>query len=123
MSSRTSNPRASETKFIPIKTFKHFSHLRVKPKTGRTHQIRVHLSEFGHSIVGDPLYGKGLTPKREEQLDPIICSYLKETPFPYLHARGLSFLHPDTQTQVSFQAPLPQPFQELLKLLNENDEV
>lgn len=121
MSSKTSTPRASETHFKPIQTFTHFSHLSVHPKTGRTHQIRVHLSEFGHSIVGDPLYGKGLTAKREEQLDQSVVEFLKVIHFPFLHARSLGFSHPKSGERVSFSAQRPKLFDNFLKLLSEKD--
>lgn len=123
MSSKTSTPRASETFFTPIKTFSHFSHLSVQPKTGRTHQIRVHLSEFGHSIVGDPLYGKGLTTKREEQLDKAVSEFLAPIQLPFLHARSLTFTHPSTGKRVSFTAALPKGFETFLSLLESKDSV
>lgn len=121
MSSKTSTPRASETTFNPLHHFTHFSHLLVQPKTGRTHQIRVHLSEFGHSIVGDPLYGKGLTSKREESLDPNITDFLKSIQLPFLHARSLSFAHPTTGERLSFTAARPDSFETFLELLKTKD--
>jgi len=79
--------------------------LRCKPRTGRTHQIRVHLTHIGHPIVGDPLYGRRDAPG--EDLAPRLL----------LHAFRLRFRHPDTGEEVSFEAPLPQDFLSALDAL------
>jgi 23S rRNA-/tRNA-specific pseudouridylate synthase len=71
--------------------------LRCYPKTGRTHQIRVHMSEMGHPILGDKQYGRS-----------VHCPYNALRCL--LHAYELSFIHPDTQQKMHFQAPLPQDF-------------
>ena len=64
-----------------------------RPKTGRTHQIRVHLKHIGHGIVGDPIYGRRGTHVRH-----------------FLHAWKLSFTHPSSQTKVTFTSPVPPDF-------------
>ena len=76
--------------------------LEVFPLTGRTHQIRVHLSSIGHPIVGDKLYGgqKPTGPKAQRQM---------------LHAWRISFFHPRSGKEMSFEAPLPEDFQNLLE--------
>ena len=66
------------------------SHLKLIPLTGRTHQLRLHLSAVGHPIIGDPLYGEG---DREKRL--------------YLHASSLKFTHPDSQQSVEFTSSSP----------------
>lgn len=71
--------------------------------TGRTHQIRVHLDYIGHPVIGDPLYGKG---NRKIYKDGQL-----------LHAYRLSFIHPRTQKEVSFEAPLPDDFKKILSSL------
>ncbi len=78
--------------------------LEVEPQTGRTHQIRVHLASIGHPIVGDALYGgaKPHGPKAQRQL---------------LHAYKLSFKQPRTGQVLSFEAPLPPDFEEVLDAL------
>ncbi len=71
--------------------------LLVRPQTGRTHQIRVHLTSIGHPIVGDPLYGrKNRTPPAPRMM---------------LHAWKLRLTHPRTGQSLEFTAPLPAPFQ------------
>ncbi len=99
-----------------LESFHGFSLLKLTPKTGRTHQIRVHLSYIKHPIVGDNMYGgklvypwqlKGTEPAVEE---PIISRAA-------LHASTLEFKHPTTKKMVKFEAPLPKDMQNLLDML------
>ncbi len=78
--------------------------LRCFPKTGRTHQIRVHLSEMGHPILGDKQYAR-----------LIRCHY--NAPRCLLHAYELSFFHPTTQQRIHFQASIPKDFKQALDQL------
>lgn len=71
--------------------------LRCFPKTGRTHQIRVHLSEMGHPILGDKQYGRNIR-----------CHF--HAPRCLLHAYELSFMHPETKELLHFQSPIPTDF-------------
>jgi len=73
------------------------------PKTGRTHQIRAHLYSLGNSILGDPLYGDGISSLLIDRLA--------------LHAQFLSVLHPATGKAVAFEAPIPQDFKDMLDVL------
>jgi len=79
------------TEFEVLRRDKGRTLLLVRPKTGRTHQIRVHLAAIGHPVVGDPLYGRG-----EGKL--------------MLHAWKIAFRHPRTGKRVSFSAPPPPEF-------------
>jgi 23S rRNA pseudouridine1911/1915/1917 synthase len=99
-----------------LESFRGFSLLKLSPKTGRTHQIRVHLTYIKHPVVADDMYGgkpvypwqlkdAKLTPE-----DPIISRCA-------LHAWTISFKHPTTEKIVSFKAPLPDDMQNLLDLL------
>ena len=72
-------------------------------ETGRTHQIRVHLASIGHPVVGDPLYGG---PERRPHVGR-----------PFLHARRLSFVHPGTGDEVTFDSPLPADLAAVLDTL------
>jgi 23S rRNA pseudouridine1911/1915/1917 synthase len=78
---------------------KTFSLLKITPHTGRTHQIRVHMSHIKHPILGDTTYGY-----RQDFHGAIQCSH------PLLHARALSFLHPVTLQHVRVEAPIPKNF-------------
>lgn len=121
MSSKTTKGRAAQTEWNRLSQFAHFSYLQVLPKTGRTHQIRVHLSESGHPIVGDPLYGRGATAKRTEGLQPALRAQVIETKATFLHAYGLKFAHPRSGEAIELTAPLPAGFRSLLELLATED--
>ncbi|MFW6119566.1 MAG: RluA family pseudouridine synthase [Petrotogales bacterium] len=100
--------KKSETYFQLIRSFGDFaSMVVVTPKTGRTHQIRLHMKEFGHPVIGDKLYAKGkanriIVPERH-----------------MLHALTISFLHPSKKTMMSFTAKVPEDMVELIKSLIE----
>ena len=80
----------------------------VRPLSGRTHQIRVHFSWLGFPLVGDPVYGP-----RHGPLD---------APRHFLHARDLTFVHPRTQEEMTFEAPLPEDLQGVLDGLRKYEE-
>lgn len=87
------------------------AHVKCRLETGRTHQIRVHLSKKGHGIIGDESYGKGKAPlpnhnKRLKQ-DFSYLQLLHDLPRLALHASILEFTHPITQKPLSFESPLP----------------
>ena len=93
-----------------------FSLLRVSPKTGRTHQIRVHLSHMGNPIAGDPVYGfrRNWWNKHRKERD-------RDFPLPerqMLHAETLGFLHPDGGIYREFKAPVPEDMDRMIKTLN-----
>ena len=71
--------------------------IEVTPRTGRTHQIRVHLAAIGHPILGDPTYGG----RRVRELEGLVV------PRVMLHAKTLGFVHPQTGRYVEFSAPRP----------------
>jgi 23S rRNA pseudouridine1911/1915/1917 synthase len=81
-----------------------FSLLEVEPKTGRTHQIRVHMKYVNHPVVSDPIYGG----RKNLQQDLEFCPRL------FLHAFEISFLHPITGEKLAFKAELPPELQKVL---------
>lgn len=86
------NGRDAKTEYAVNERFAQFDYLGVKPKTGRTHQIRVHLCSVGHPVVGDILYGT-----RVAGLDR-----------QFLHAESISLSHPINDILMEFKSPLPQ---------------
>jgi 23S rRNA-/tRNA-specific pseudouridylate synthase len=86
-----------------------FSLLEVRIMTGRTHQIRVHLSAIGHPVVGDPVYGERTYREFVRKHGPLNRYFL--------HASGLEFAHPTSGKPMAFQSPLPGPLQQLLEVL------
>jgi len=99
-----------------VESFRGFSLLKLTPQTGRTHQIRVHLSYIKHPIVADDMYGGRLIYPWQLQdaepapQDPAINRVA-------LHASTLEFKHPTTEKIVKFEAPLPEDMQNLLDML------
>lgn len=92
-----------------------FTLLSVIPKTGRTHQIRVHLSYLGHPIVGDPVYGfKRNWWKKRTPLANLILPLLKRQ---QLHAEILGFIHPESEKYCEFRAPVPEDMGRILAVL------
>lgn len=88
--------------------------LRLKPKTGRTHQLRVHLADLGFPIVGDSIYGHKRKNREHRNLSG---SMLDTFPRQALHAEKLSFLHPGSERPMACSAPLPPDMRELLRTL------
>jgi 23S rRNA pseudouridine1911/1915/1917 synthase len=107
--------REAVSHYRVIKRFRGHTHVRVKLETGRTHQIRVHLSHIRYPIVGDAVYGGRLAlPKGAA---PALVEGLRAFRRQALHAARLAFTHPITGKQIVCEAPLPPDMQQLLKLL------
>ncbi|MHA2647873.1 MAG: pseudouridine synthase, partial [bacterium JZ-2024 1] len=81
--------------------------LELRLETGRTHQIRVHLSAAGYPVLGDPVYGGR---KRLRNLPPSVLPLVQLLPGQFLHAAHLSFAHPVSGDLMQFSAPPPQSF-------------
>jgi len=109
------NGRESVTHYRLLKRFREHSHIKVQLETGRTHQIRVHMSYLHHPIVGDPVYaGRHRVPAGAQQE---LLDYLQAFKRQALHAWRLSFVHPGSGEDVTFEAPLPDDMQQLISLL------
>ena len=100
------NGKEAITRVSLSESFQGYSLLRVNLETGRTHQIRVHLSHAGYPIVGDSVYGarKQFAPGSTEGLKNIISSFTRQA----LHASELELIHPSSEKLVSFEADLPE---------------
>ena len=99
-----------------LEEFRGYSLLKLNPKTGRTHQIRVHLSYIKHPIVGDDMYGGKLVyPWQLQEGEPALQQPLIRRCA--LHAAALEFKHPATDKLTKFEAPLPDDMQNLLDML------
>ena len=95
------NSKPAMTHYEVLQQFRRAAYLRLQLETGRTHQIRVHLSYLGHPVLGDDVYGKAY-PGLEGQ-----C----------LHAKKIGFVHPVTGTYLEFESPLPDYFEMILRRL------
>lgn len=99
------NGKEAITNYKVLESFKRWSHVECKLDTGRTHQIRVHMSSINHPLLGDTVYG----PASNE------FKLTGQT----LHARSIGFIHPTTNQYVEFAAPLPQYFIDLKNKLRQ----
>ena len=100
------NAKEAITHLKVIKRYKNYTLVRLRLETGRTHQIRVHMSEIGYPIVGDYIYSNGKNPFNVEGQ--------------MLHARQIEFVHPTTGKDMKIEAPIPKYFQ---NIINEMCEV
>lgn len=114
-SSKTRRGRDAVTHYEVLKQFEGVAHLKINLETGRTHQIRVHLSENHHPILGDILYGAKsfLSMVKDETLR----SELEVLERPLLHAAELKLQHPKTKETMEFKTKLPDDMQKLLGML------
>lgn len=100
--------------------FSAHTHVKVKLETGRTHQIRVHMAYKNLPLLGDPVYGARLRlPKGASEVTTAMLRGFKRQA---LHAAKLSLIHPATQEQISWVAPLPDDFQQLVDVLRADEK-
>ena len=97
------------THFKVIERYNGYTYLKINIETGRTHQIRVHLSEIGYPIVGDEVYSNGKNPFGVKGQ--------------MLHAKSLQFTHPITGEKMEISAPIPKYFEEVLEQLEKSSPV
>ena len=116
MSTRARRAREAVTRVTFAHHFKGASFLRVAIATGRTHQIRVHLSAIGHPIVGDSTYG-GVHRRVPANLRAVL-----RLERPFLHSGRLAFTHPSDGRRVEFESPLPPDLQVVLDDIQQREE-
>lgn len=109
------NGREAVTHYRLLERFREHSHIKVQLETGRTHQIRVHMSHMRHPIVGDPVYAGRQRVPAGAQAD--LLAFLQSFKRQALHAWRLSFVHPENGDDVLYEAPLPEDMLQLIGLL------
>lgn len=102
MAVNVKNGKEAVTHYQVLKRFREYTYIECRLETGRTHQIRVHMTSIGHPLLGDEIYGARKTP-----------FHLKGQT---LHAHKLGFLHPRSGAYVEVEAPLPEYFTRLLEI-------
>ena len=98
------NGKPAITHYKVLERFGNYTYMQFKLETGRTHQIRVHMSSIGHPLIGDTLYSSGKTQFKN------LCGQT-------LHAKTIGFIHPSTGEYLEVNAPLPEYFEKLLSQL------
>ena len=116
MSVRAPRGREARTSWSVVERLDGCALLRVRIHTGRTHQIRVHLSSIGHPVAGDSVYGGTRTPSSRKAASRQALQSLAR---PALHAARLAFAHPTNGESVRFEAPLPHDLATLLESLRD----
>ncbi len=111
MSTRSRRAKPATSKIISVEPYAGVSLVRVTIGTGRTHQIRVHLSDAGHPVVGDAVYGGAR--KR-------LPASLSKLDRPFLHAARLTLTHPTTGKRMTFESPLPADLVAVLSAVKES---
>jgi len=110
-SGRVQSGKPAETEFVLRERFDGAALLEVELKTGRTHQIRVHLAEAGHPLLGDSVYG------RRRGANERVTAVQRELGRQALHAWKLELAHPISGEPVGFESPVPADFQQALEAL------
>ena len=115
----TSEGKHAVTDYQVLKEYDFLSLIRLRLRTGRTHQIRVHLAHIGHPVFGDPTYGGrshswgGLEGKRAQQSQNLLKLMGRQA----LHAKTIGFIHPTTKESVKFDSDLPEDMKSILERL------
>ena len=115
----SSNGKDATTHYRVIDRFKSHTHVKAVLETGRTHQIRVHLSHIGYPLLGDPMYGGRVRfPKKSSEiLKESLLGFKRQA----LHSKKLTLNHPSTGELMSWKSPLPDDMLKLLNILSEFD--
>lgn len=98
------NGKEAITHYKVLKRFQNYTYIECQLETGRTHQIRVHMSSIGHPLLGDDVYAPGRKPPFHLEGQT-------------LHAKILGFIHPDSKEYIELDAPLPEYFEKLINIL------
>ena len=97
------NGKRAVTHYKVLQRFRDYTYIECRLETGRTHQIRVHMASIGHPLLGDEVYSNRKSPYKLQGQT--------------LHAKILGFRHPSTGEYIETEAPLPEYFEHLLKVL------
>lgn len=111
--------KPARTHYRVIHRYAGHTHLRCMLETGRTHQIRVHMAHIHHPLVGDSLYGG--RPRPMAGASAALIEYLRAFPRQALHARRLGLVHPASGETCAWESPLPEDFQRLLQVLQDEE--
>lgn len=114
------NGKPATTHFRVKEKFRAHTYIRLKLESGRTHQIRVHMTHIKHPLAGDPVYGgRPRLPKgASDEFVQILRNFRRQA----LHAVQLSLFHPETEEWMSWQAPVPDDMQQLIDVVRKDTQ-
>jgi 23S rRNA pseudouridine1911/1915/1917 synthase len=115
MSTHTRVGREAVTEFRVLERFGFYTVVELRPRTGRTHQIRVHMAALGHPLVGDPTYGRSRPQLKRSLAAPQLAWFRRQA----LHAWVLGFVHPASAEWLECRAPLPGDLERLLAIFRQ----
>jgi len=107
------------THYRVLQRFETLTHVRCQLESGRTHQIRVHMAHIGHPLLGDAVYGGTTRLRLPKQAQEATRRLLQQFSRQALHAAQLGLVHPETEEDMQWQAPLPADMQQLLQVLQQ----
>ena len=117
MSGKAKHGKHAVTHWKVLARYPGMTLLRLRLETGRTHQIRVHLAEAGHPLVGDEVYGGA--GRANDLKDPVLKKFVRELGRQALHAKTLGFIHPAGGTYVEFDTELPEDMARIITYLEQ----
>ena len=117
--------RYSKTDYSLINNVGPISYLELKPSTGRTHQIRVHMKSIGHPILSDAKYsgGESMIKSFHVKYTKILKRIMRKIDRVALHARSIEIIHPETKEKIMFSAPIPDDIKKTIKILENNESI
>lgn len=112
------NGKPAITYYSLIERFNNYSHIKLNLETGRTHQIRVHMSYINHFIIGDQTYKKKIKniKKSNSYIDKAVNNFSRQA----LHATKLTLLHPNKKNKICFKSPISEDMQKLIDILKKH---
>ena len=117
--------RYSKTDYSLINNIGPISYIELKPSTGRTHQIRVHMKSIGHPILSDNQYsgGKSMIKSFHVKYTNILKRIMKKVNRVALHAKSIEIIHPSTKEKITFSSPIPNDINESMKILEVDESI
>ena len=117
--------RYSKTDYLLINNIGPISYIQLKPTTGRTHQIRVHMKSIGHPILSDSQYsgGKSMVKSFHIKYTNILKRVMKNIDRVALHAKSIEIVHPKTRKKMLFSSPIPNDINEAIKILETSEHI
>ncbi|RIY34816.1 23S rRNA pseudouridine(1911/1915/1917) synthase RluD [Psittacicella gerlachiana] len=112
------NGKPAVTLFRVMETYRNYTRIRLRLETGRTHQIRVHMSHISHPLLGDITYGGQIRLPKNALPELVTC--MREFKRQALHAVKLSLEHPTTGETMTWEVPLPEDMEQLISLLQQD---